>query len=79
MADHDSKSRARQGFGTFEAPAFLSDHLDDRPSRGLNDFIYAEIGATMRAHYADLLDQPIPDRFVELLEQIDRTHPDKAQ
>lgn len=31
-----------------------------------------DIGTKMRAMYDDLLRQPIPDRFVQLLEQIDQ-------
>ena len=32
----------------------------------------AKIGEKMRAMYDDLLDQPIPDRFIDLLKQIDK-------
>jgi hypothetical protein len=32
----------------------------------------AEIGKKMRAMYDDLLDQPIPDRFIDLLKEIDK-------
>jgi hypothetical protein len=38
-----------------------------------------EIGKKMRAMYDDLLKQPIPERFVELLEQLDRARENKAQ
>lgn len=39
----------------------------------------AEIGKKMRAMYAELLEQPIPDRFVELLRQIDQAQETKPQ
>jgi hypothetical protein len=41
------------------------------PRDRLAHVIDAEIGKKMRAMYDDLLDQPIPDRFVELLKKLD--------
>ena len=38
-----------------------------------------EIGRKMRAMYEDLLKQPIPDRFVELLQQLDRAQDNKPR
>jgi hypothetical protein len=38
----------------------------------------AAIGKKMRAMYDDLLHQPIPDRFVELLKQIDQVRENKS-
>ena len=40
--------------------------------------IDAAIGKKMRAMYDDLLHQPIPDRFVELLKQIDQVRENKS-
>jgi hypothetical protein len=40
--------------------------------------IDAAIGKKMRAMYDDLLHQPIPDRFVELLRQIDQVRENKS-
>ena len=37
----------------------------------------SEIGKKMRAMYDDLLQQPVPDRFVELLKQIDQARENK--
>ena len=39
----------------------------------------AEIGKKMRAMYDDLLQQPIPDRFVELLKKIDEAQENKSR
>jgi hypothetical protein len=33
----------------------------------------------MRAMYNDLLEQPIPDRFVELLKQIDQAQENRSR
>jgi hypothetical protein len=41
--------------------------------------IEAAIGKKMRAMYDDLLRQPLPDRLVELLKQIDRPGETKSQ
>ena len=41
--------------------------------------IDGEIGRKMRAMYADLVEQPIPDRFVELLKQIDQAQENKSR
>ena len=41
--------------------------------------IEAAIGKKMRAMYDDLLRQPLPDRLVELLKQIDRAGETKSQ
>ena len=38
-----------------------------------------EIGRKMRAMYDDLMQQPLPDRFVELLKQIDQGRENKPQ
>ena len=36
------------------------------------------IGRQLRAVYDDLLSQPVPDRFLELLDQLDRGKPQEA-
>ena len=38
-----------------------------------------DIGKKMRAMYDDLLRQPIPDRFVQLLERLDQARENKIQ
>jgi hypothetical protein len=39
--------------------------------------IQIKIGQQLRAMYADVVDQGVPDRFVELLEQLDRNSEQK--
>ena len=41
--------------------------------------IQAEIGKKMRDMYDDLLQQPIPDRFVELLKKLDEAQENKPR
>jgi hypothetical protein len=48
------------------------------PTRRSNG-VDAAIGRKMRAMYDDLLHQPIPDRFVELLKQIDQVRDTKPR
>ena len=38
-----------------------------------------EIGAGLRAAYAELLEAPLPERFVRLLEQLDASGRDEAR
>lgn len=35
--------------------------------------IQREIGKHLRAHYDDLISEPVPDRFIELLQQLERS------
>ena len=57
---------------------------DDQVSRsgasepGLDRTIQSRIGDNLRAMYDDLLQQPVPDRFKDLLGQLERTD-DKGQ
>ena len=64
------KTEGHEGFGAGLPPpnAKLKPSHSSRRLLGLD----AEIGSKMRAMYDDLLEQPIPDRFVELLKQIDQ-------
>jgi hypothetical protein len=41
-----------------------------RPGEGLGP--NSDIGAKLRAYYGAVQDQPIPDKFLDLLEQLDR-------
>lgn len=41
-----------------------------RPSEGLG--ANSDIGAKLRAYYGAVQDQPIPDRFLDLLEKLDQ-------
>jgi hypothetical protein len=50
----------------------------DASEPGLDRTIQARIGDNLRAMYDDLLQQPVPDRFKDLLGQLERTD-DKGQ
>jgi hypothetical protein len=71
------KTKGLVDFGMFAVPR------PPRPKPGLphrsHKSLEAEIGKTMRAMYNDLLEQPIPDRFVELLKQIDQAQENRSR
>jgi hypothetical protein len=73
----DQKTNGPVDFGMFAVPR------PPRPKPGLKSrrhkSLEAEIGETMRAMYNDLLEQPIPDRFVELLKQIDQAQENRSR
>ncbi len=71
----DKNDKGSNGFGALPPPYAK---LKSRPSTRRAS-IDPEIGNKMRAMYEDLLKQPIPDRFVELLEQLDQARENKTQ
>ena len=70
------KSNGDGGTGVYASPPHdrLKPALSSRRAGGIE----ATIGKKMRAMYDDLLHQPIPDRFVELLKQIDQARENKS-
>jgi hypothetical protein len=42
------------------------------PDTRLDSDVQAHIGRQLRAGYVDILNQPVPDRFLELLAQLDQ-------
>ncbi len=44
----------------------------DAPSAGLQPQVQDHIGRQLRALYDDVLTQPVPDRFRELMDRLDR-------
>jgi len=47
--------------------------MGSRPRAGFCfDAVRAAIGAALRAHYSEVLREPIPDRIAELLKQLDQ-------
>jgi hypothetical protein len=54
----------------------LSDQLSSEPS--LDRAIQERIGDHLRAMYDDLMQQPVPDRFVELLNRLEKRN-DKSE
>lgn len=48
-----------------------SEHTADRP-RKLDRSVQSAIGARLRAYYDEVAGEAIPDRFVELLKQLEK-------
>ena len=57
--------------------ASLNDRLSSNPK--LDRTIQTRIGDQLRAMYDDLMQQPVPDRFADLLHKLERTDDGKAQ
>ncbi|WP_230534032.1 NepR family anti-sigma factor [Microvirga roseola] len=55
----------------------LSDKLATNPK--LDSTSQRRIGDQLRAMYDELMQQPVPDRFKELLDQLDKGSQDKAK
>lgn len=54
----------------------------NEPSSGepvMDRAVQERIGTHLRAMYDDLMQQPVPDRFAELLGQLDRQGKDQAR
>ena len=48
----------------------------DRPkgaTSGIDPRIQREIGKHLRAHYDTVLSEPVPDKFIELLQQLEKS------
>jgi hypothetical protein len=65
----DKKNGARK---TSEMRDQLPTGQDTPPHPTVQPQIQDHIGRQLRAIYEDLLSQPVPDRFAELLEKLDR-------
>jgi Anti-sigma factor NepR len=55
----------------------LSDQLSSEPT--LDRVIQERIGDHLRAMYDDLMQQPVPDRFVELLNRLEKRNDNGEQ
>ena len=64
MKNHD-----RQGRAALKAETSASDDALADPT--LNRAIQERIGTHLRALYDDLVQQPVPDRFVDLLNRLE--------
>jgi hypothetical protein len=58
---------------TPDAPGAGQNPADRRASARLKPQVQDHIGRQLRAVYDDVLKQPLPDRFRELMEKLDRT------
>lgn len=50
----------------------------DRANRGLSDHTQKRIGLHLRAMYDTIVQQPVPDRFRDLIAQLDASNGDDA-
>jgi hypothetical protein len=72
----EKNGKDSNGFGALPPPyAKLRSRLSGRRLPSADP----EIGRKMRAMYDDLLKQPIPERFIELLQQLDRAQGNKSR
>ena len=55
----------------------LSDKLSSNPK--LDRAIQSRIGDQLRAMYDDLMQQPVPDRFKDLLDQLEKRRGQKGE
>ncbi|HEX8167298.1 MAG TPA: NepR family anti-sigma factor [Beijerinckiaceae bacterium] len=60
------------GKGKRAAPLIPESTLPEPPEPGLDRAIQERIGDHLRAMYDDLVQQPVPDRFVELLNRLEK-------
>jgi len=70
----------QKGKGLAAAARETSLSLSEGPSEpGLDRNIQARIGDNLRAMYDELLQQPVPDRFKDLLGQFEKQNDRKEQ
>jgi hypothetical protein len=55
------------------APQASLSTLNASPEPGLDRAVQARIGDNLRAMYDELLQQPVPDRFRDLLGELEKT------
>jgi hypothetical protein len=67
--DEDEMRTPKSGI----APSMQPDSPNQKNASGLNREIQAKIGQQLRAIYDDVVQEGVPDRFADLLKQLDRT------
>jgi hypothetical protein len=64
-----------------EEPEALEDLLnvngDPGPEPGLPSHVAAFLGEQLQTYYAQLMSEPVPDRFIQLLKQLDGKERDR--
>jgi hypothetical protein len=63
---------SRKGSNDMRSPQGQVDSAKDK-SDSLDPRIQNEIGKHLRAIYDDVINEPLPDRFMELLEKLERS------
>ncbi len=53
-------------------PAPEAEGPDPGPEPALTPEVQQQIGTLLRGMYADLLNRPVPDRFLEILQRLDQ-------
>lgn len=53
-----------------------ADNSDEEPTKGLDAETQAQLGEKLREAYSDVINEPVPDRFKDLLNQLAATKPD---
>ena len=61
-----SKKGDKMQAGTGQRPA-------EKANARIDPRIQREIGKHLRAHYDDVINEPVPDRFIELLQQLEQS------
>ena len=61
------------------SPSMQPDAPNQKNASGLNREIQSKIGQQLRAIYDDVVQEGVPDRFTELLQQLDRPQAARAQ
>ncbi len=49
----------------------IADGSEPAPEPGLDPEIQHQLGALLQGMYADLLNRPVPERFIEILQRLD--------
>jgi hypothetical protein len=57
---------------TGTSPSMQPDAMSQKNASGLNREIQAKIGQQLRAIYDDVVQEGVPDRFAQLLKQLDK-------
>ncbi len=48
-------------------------HSSERTGPQMDSRVQHEIGKHLRAHYDDVINEPVPDKFMELLEKLEQS------
>lgn len=62
-----------------QSPSMQPDAPDQKNASGLNREIQSKIGQQLRAIYDDVVQEGVPDRFAELLKQLDKPSEGKPE
>lgn len=79
MKDHPEQDDSPKREAEPPMVASPSDPSTSKPL--LNRAVQAQIGQRLRVFYESLAlgEQPVPDRFIEIIDRLDKVHPEKPQ